>query len=430
MSVNKSNPRIKAIEEITSILNGDNHKSYNNEDAFYRSLISETMRRFGEINFYLKKYIKKPLKENQKHVKANLIIGAAQILYMRVPNYAAVNDSAKIAKNKSPHHVKFVNAVLRQLSRDRENNKLKELSPIKNIPDVIINKWKDELSTDQLRKIANQHLLSPPALDISISPREDIKKWKANLKGEIFGNNNIRLINNYGKINNLYGYNDGKWWIQDIAAQIPVKILLSKIKKNANVIDICAAPGGKTAQLISNNLNVISLESNSVRAEMLNNNLKRLNLKTNLLVKDANKFKPDNLADAVLLDAPCSSSGTLRKNPDILWRLTSIEGNYVSRMNSLLKIQSDLLHSASKMLKVRGILVYSVCSLDKDEGVNQIVDFMKKNSRFVIDPINESEIDITKQAITKEGFIRTLPYFNSELGGMDGFFIARLIKTN
>ena len=163
---------------------------------------------------------------------------------------------------------------------------------------------------------------------------------------------------------------------------------------------------------------------------MLNNNLKRLNLKTNLLVKDANKFKPDNLADAVLLDAPCSSSGTLRKNPDILWRLTSIEGNYVSRMNSLLKIQSDLLHSASKMLKVRGILVYSVCSLDKDEGVNQIVDFMKKNSRFIIDPINESEIDITKQAITKEGFIRTLPYFNSELGGMDGFFIARLIKTN
>ena len=349
---------------------------------------------------------------------------------MRVPNYAAVNDSAKIAKNKSPHHVKFVNAVLRQLSRDMENNKLKELSPIKNIPDVIINKWKDELSTDQLRKIANQHLLTPPALDISISPREDIKKWKANLKGEIFGKNNIRLINNYGKIDNLYGYNDGKWWIQDIAAQIPVKILLSKIKKNANVIDICAAPGGKTAQLISNNLNVISLESNNVRAEILNNNLKRVNLKTKILVKDANKFKPDILADAVLLDAPCSSSGTLRKNPDILWRLTSIEGNYVSRMNSLLKIQSDLLYSASKMLKVRGILVYSVCSLDKDEGVNQIVDFMKKNSRFVIDPINESEIDITKQAITKEGFIRTLPYFNSELGGMDGFFIARLIKTN
>ena len=141
--------------------------------------------------------------------------------------------------------------------------------------------------------------------------------------------------------------------------------------------------GAKTI-LISNNLNVISLESNNVRAEMLNNNLKRLNLKTNLLVKDANKFKPDNLADAVLLDAPCSSSGTLRKNPDILWRLTSIEGNYVSRMNSLLKIQSDLLHSASKMLKVRGILVYSVCSLDKDEGVNQIVDFMKKNSRFCL----------------------------------------------
>ena len=167
-----------------------------------------------------------------------------------------------------------------------------------------------------------------------------------------------------------------------------------------------------------------------MRAEILNNNLKRLNLKTNLLVKDANQFKPNKLADAVLLDAPCSSSGTLRKNPDILWRLTSIKNNYLSNLNSLLKVQSDLLHSSSKMLKVRGILVYSVCSLDKDEGVNQIVDFMKKNSRFIIDPINESEIDITKQAITKEGFIRTLPFFHTELGGMDGFFIARLIKTN
>ena len=430
MSINNSNPRMKAIEEITSILNGDNYKSPDNEDAFYRSLVSYALRRLGEINFYLKKYIKKPLKTEQNYIKANLIVGAAQILYMRVPSYAAVNDSVEIAKANAPHHVKFINAVLRQLCRDIENNRLEKLSSLVNLPIEIMNKWKKVYNEDQLIKITSQHVITPPALDISISPKEDINKWQLNFKGEIFGNNNIRLKNNYGKINELHGYNKGKWWIQDIAAQLPVKILLSKIKKNANVIDLCAAPGGKTAQLLTNSLKVTSIESNNNRAKTLKENLNRLNLKTKLVIKDANQYKPENLADAVLLDAPCTSSGTLRKNPDILWRLTSIEGNYVSRMNSLLKIQSDLLHSASKMLKVRGILVYSVCSLDKDEGVNQIVDFMKKNSRFVIDPINESEIDITKQAITKEGFIRTLPYFNSELGGMDGFFIARLIKTN
>jgi len=430
MSNNKSNPRMQAINEITNILNGNNHKPSYNEDSFYRSLVSEAMRRFGEIEFYLKQYIKKPLKTEQNNIKANLIIGSVQILYMRVPSYAAVNNSVNIAKNKTPHHVKFINAILRQLSRDFENNKLDKLSSLKNIPIEIKKRWEKALNEDQLKKIAKQLLITPPALDISISPEEDVIKWRDSLKGETFGKNNIRLLSNYGKIEKLPGYNEGKWWIQDIAAQLPVKLLLKKIKKNANVIDMCAAPGGKTAQLLSNNLKVTSIESNKIRANILNTNLSRLNLKTNLLLQDANQYTPEKPADAVLLDAPCSSSGTLRKNPDILWRLKYMKNDYSSHIKSLLTIQSDLLVSASKMLKRGGILVYSVCSLDNEEGYNQIIDFIKKNNRFVIDPINKLEVDITKEAVTKEGFVRTLPYFNSELGGMDGFFIARLLKTN
>jgi 16S rRNA (cytosine967-C5)-methyltransferase len=286
------------------------------------------------------------------------------------------------------------------------------------------------LNKKQLIEIAKQHLITPPALDISLKKKEDINKWKIALKGEIFGSNNIRLVSNYGKINNLSGYNDGKWWIQDIAAQLPVKILLSKIKKNANIIDLCAAPGGKTAQLLTNNLDVTSIESNSKRAKILENNLNRLNLKTKLVINNANQYKPKKLADAVLLDAPCTSSGTLRKNPDILWRLVNNKNTYFSHIDSLIKIQSNLLDSASKMLKPGGILVYSVCSLEKEEGENQIVDFINKNSKFILDPVKKMEVDITKKAVTKEGFIKTLPFFNSELGGMDGFFIARLIKTN
>ena len=430
MSNNNLNPRIQAVKEITAILKGDNYKPLVYEDPFYRSLAGGAIRRLGEINFYLKKYIKKPLKTEQSHIKANLIIGATQIIYMRVPAYAAVNDSVEIAKKSSPHHVKFINAILRQLSRDFENNKLNKSNILMNIPIEIIDKWKNIFSEEQLIKIVNQHLVIPPALDISISPKEDINEWKINLKGKILGSNNIRLINSYGKINKIHGYDKGKWWIQDIAAQLPVKILLSKIKKNTNVIDLCAAPGGKTAQLLTNNLKVTSLESNNKRTKILKENLNRLNLTTKLIVKDASQYKPEKLADAVLLDAPCTSSGTLRKNPDILWRLSYKKGNYFSHMRSVIDIQRGLLDSASKMLKSGGILIYSVCSLEKEEGENQIVDFIKKNSRFIIDPIKESEIDITKKAITKEGFIKTLPFFNSEEGGMDGFFIARLIKIN
>mgnify|MGYP001246950214 FL=1 len=430
MSNNNLNPRIQAVKEITAILKGDNYKPLVYEDPFYRSLAGGAIRRLGEINFYLKKYIKKPLKTEQSHIKANLIIGATQIIYMRVPAYAAVNDSVEIAKKSSPHHVKFINAILRQLSRDFENNKLNKSNILMNIPIEIIDKWKNIFSEEQLIKIVNQHLVIPPALDISISPKEDINEWKINLKGKILGSNNIRLINSYGKINKIHGYDNGKWWIQDIAAQLPVKILLSKIKKNTNVIDLCAAPGGKTAQLLTNNLKVTSLESNHKRTRILKENLNRLNLKTKLIIKDAAQYKPEKLADAVLLDAPCTSSGTLRKNPDILWRLSYKKGNYFSHMRSVIDIQRGLLDSASKMLKSGGILIYSVCSLEKEEGENQIVDFIKKNSKFIIDPIKESEIDITKKAITKEGFIKTLPFFNSEEGGMDGFFIARIIKIN
>ena len=430
MSNNNLNPRIQAVKEITGILKGDKYRPLVYEDPFYRSLVGEAIRRLGEINFYLKKYIKKPLKTEQSHVKANLIIGATQIIYMRVPAYAAVNDSVEIAKKSSLHHVKFINAILRQLSRDFENNKLNKSNILMNVPIEIMDKWKNIFSEEQLIKIVNQHLVIPPALDISISPKEDINEWKINLKGKILGSNNIRLINSYGKINKIHGYDKGKWWIQDIAAQLPVKILLSKIKKNTNVIDLCAAPGGKTAQLLTNNLKVTSLESNNKRTKILKENLNRLNLKTELIVKDAIQYKPEKLADAVLLDAPCTSSGTLRKNPDILWRLSYKKGNYFSHMRSVIDIQRGLLDSASKMLKSGGILIYSVCSLEKEEGENQIVDFIKKNSKFIIDPIKESEIDITKKAITKEGFIKTLPFFNSEEGGMDGFFIARIIKIN
>jgi 16S rRNA (cytosine967-C5)-methyltransferase len=427
MSIDNVNSRLLALKEIESLLNGDSHKPINNGDTFYKFILGISIRRLGEIQFHLKKYIKKPLKQNQNIIKANLIIGASQILYMRVPKYAAVNACVELSKKHSPHHVKFINAILRQLVRDVESENIQDLDPLINIPNEIINRWKKHINNNDLKKIAKQHLIIPPALDIALSAKENVDIWCKNLEGKIFGNNNIRLKNNYGKIDDLFGYDKGAWWIQDIAAQLPSKILLSSVKKNAYVIDMCAAPGGKTAQLLTNELHVTSIESNAKRAKLLKNNLKRLNLKTKLIIEDATRFKTEKLADAVLIDAPCSSTGTVRKNPDILWRLSTKKNNF---LNTLLPLQNSLLNAATIMVKPKGILIYSVCSLEKEEGENQIIDFIKKHSNFIIKPIHKNEIDITHEAITKEGFIRTFPYFSKELGGMDGFFIARLEKTH
>ena len=427
MSIDNVNSRLLAVKEIESLLNGDSHKPLNNGDRFYKSMLGISIRRLGEIQFHLQKYIKKPLKENQNIIKANLIIGASQILYMRVAKYAAVNASVELAKVHSPHHVKFTNAILRQLARDFASNNIEDLDPLINIPNEIINRWKKYINNDDLKKIAKQHLIMPPALDIAVSGQENVDIWCKNLEGDVFGSSNIRIKDNYGKIDNLFGYDKGAWWIQDIAAQLPSKVLLSSVKKNACVIDMCAAPGGKTAQLLTNGLDVVSIESNIKRASLLTTNLNRLNLRTKLIIQDASTYKTDNLADAVLIDAPCSSTGTVRKNPDILWRLSAQKSGF---LKTLIPLQKSLLKAATIMLKPRGIIIYSVCSLEKEEGENQIIDFIKNHSNFKISPINKNEIDITHEAITKEGFIRTFPYFSEELGGMDGFFIARLEKTN
>ena len=427
MPIDNINPRLLAVKEIESLLNGDSHKPLNNGDRFYKSMLGISIRRLGEIQFHLQKYIKKPLKENQNIIKANLIIGASQILYMRVAKYAAVNASVELAKVHSPHHVKFTNAVLRQLARDFASNNIKNLDPLINIPNEIINRWKKYISNDDLKKIAKQHLIMPPALDIAVSGQENVDVWCKKLEGGVFGNNNIRIKDNYGKIDNLFGYDKGVWWIQDIAAQLPSKILLSSVKKNAQVIDMCAAPGGKTAQLLTNGLDVVSIESNIKRASLLTANLNRLNLRTKLIIQDASYYKVEKFVDAVLIDAPCSSTGTVRKNPDILWRLSAKKNDF---LKALIPLQKSLLKAAAIMLKPKGVIIYSVCSLEKEEGEDQIVDFIKNHSNFKISPINKNEIDITHEAITKEGFIRTFPYFSEELGGMDGFFIARLEKTN
>ena len=421
--------RIQAINEINDVLCGKTYKENYFKNKLIKSLVSTSLRRLGEIQFYINSYMKKPLKKEHNLIKANLIIGITQILYMNIPDYASVNTSVEIAKINSPHHIKLVNAVLRNIIRDIKSKKFKQANASINIPNKIKKRWGNHFNKKEIEEIMQQNIIVPPALDIAISRKEDIDQWKKNLKGEIFGKNNIRITNSSGKIENLYGYNKGKWWIQDYSAQIPAKILISSIKDNPKIIDMCAAPGGKTAQMINYGANVTSIEINTKRAQILKENLKRLNLKSKIIIDNAINFKSKLPVDGILLDAPCSSTGTFRKNPDIPWRIEN-DNNFNKKLSNLCKTQKMLLESASKSLKIGGTLIYCVCSLEIEEGKNQIIDFVKNNRNFSIKPILKNEINIINKAITKEGFIRTLPHYYKSKGGIDGFFIARLIKKN
>jgi len=429
MNDNSLKNRIIAIEEICSVLDGKDNKNKIFRDKLLNALIGLSLRRMGEILFYLNIYIKIPLKKENNIVTANLIAAITQILYMKTPNYAAVNSAVEISKIKSPNYIKLVNGVLRQIIRDIDANKLIKADQITNIPKKIKSRWSKYLTKKEITQIFNQNMEMPPALDITINKNENINEWKKKLHGEIFGKNNIRILSPTGKIENLYGYNLGKWWIQDYSAKIPATLLISSIRKNAKIIDICAAPGGKTAQLLNYGADVTAIEINPKRAKLLKSNLKRLNFKTKIIIEDAIDYTPKTQVDGVLLDAPCSSTGTFRRNPDIPWRIEH-DRDFNNKLNNLCKTQKNLLNSAAFWLKPGGVLIYSVCSLELEEGEKQIINFIKNNRDFDIKPIKLEEIDIMKEAITKQGFIRTLPNFYNLKGGIDGFFIARLIKKN
>ena len=421
--------RFQATIDLSNILKDTGNINLNRDSAFHKSLLGIALRRLGEIELYLKQYIKKPIKKNKSIVRANIIIGATQILFMKTPSYAAVNDAVKIAKILAPNYANFTNAILRKLNKDKDNKNIMDMDPIFNIPILLKKRWGQFLNKEQLKNIALQHLIIPPALDIAFKETRDIEKYETLLNGIKLGTKNIRILKPKGNISNFSGYKEGKWWIQDIAAQVPCKVLINSLPKNPKVIDMCAAPGGKTSQLISYGAEVTALEKSSERIKILSNNLKRLNLKAKIINIDANYWTPNELVDAVLIDAPCSATGAIRKNPDIAWRFNSSEKTLNTKLKVLNKIQAKLLLSASKMIDTKGILIYSVCSLEPEEGKNIIEKFLNNNQKFKIIPIKPTEIDIPTQVITKEGFVQTFPFLWSEKGGMDGFFIARLMKS-
>ena len=354
-------PLDNAFEESTK--KSSHFSNLINEDkSFCRLLISTTLRNLISIDYLLTKFLSKPLNKTPLKVLMILRINVAQSFFLKTPDHAVVNTSVELSGKKWKG---LVNGVSREILRNKDKAK-KYLNESDKVPNWLLKRWKRDWSKNY-KDIFKGHLNLNPPIDLYV--KNNANYWARKLNGKKLGNNCVRLFTP-GLITNLEGYELGEWWIQDYSSQIPVSLL--EIQNNDDVLDLCAAPGGKTAQLISLGAKVTSIDNNKKRLFRLEQNLKRLNYKAIIRNKDIRNFSTQKTWSKIILDAPCSSTGTLRKNPEIMYQKKE------SDIVSLSKLQSDLLDTAWDLLKEDGTLIYCTCSLEKEEGENQIESFIKR----------------------------------------------------
>ena len=404
-------PLDNAFEESTK-KSSHFSKLINEDKSFCRLIISTTLRNLISIDYLLTKFLSKPLNKTPLKVLMILRINVAQSFFLKTPDHAVVNTAVELCGKKWKG---LVNGVSREILRNKDKAK-KYLNESDKVPNWLLRRWKRDWGKNY-DEIVTGHLNLNPPIDLYV--KDNTNYWARKLNGKKLGNNSIRLFTP-GLISNLEGYEQGEWWIQDYSSQIPVSLL--EIQNNDDVLDLCAAPGGKTAQLISLGAKVTSIDNNKKRLFRLEQNLKRLNYKAIIKNKDIRNFSTQKTWSKIILDAPCSSTGTLRKNPEIMHQKKD------SDIVSLSKLQSDLLDAAWDLLKEGGTLLYCTCSLEKEEGEHQIENFIKRKKNSLLDKINNNEINKKLNVSNQNKWLRIFPNSLNYEGGNDGFFIARIKK--
>ena len=383
--------------------------------AFVRLLLATTLRRLGEIDVVLATLIERPLEGPNAAGRQVLRLGAAQLLFLGTAPHAAVDTSVRLIEDAHLPHLKgLANAVLRRISRegaailgDRDPARL-------NTPQWLWASWAEAYGEDTTRAIAAAHLIEAP---LDLTPRANTDFWAGQLEAEVLPTGTLRRTGG-GHIAELAGFAEGAWWVQDAAATLPVRLLGDITGKR--VADLCAAPGGKTMQLCAAGANVTAVDISARRMIRVGENLARAGLAAELITADASKWTAAEKFDAILLDAPCSGTGTLRRHPDIAWLKDEED------VGRLTLTQDRLLLHAVEQLKPGAMLVYAVCSLQEDEGPARIEALLSREPRLSRVPVQPAELPGLENALTKDGDVRTLPSMWPERGGLDGFYIARL----
>lgn len=386
--------------------------------AFVRLLLATTLRRLGEIDTVLGALVAKPLEGPNAAGRQVLRLGSAQLLFLGTAPHAAVDTSVRLIEDAHLPHLKgLANAVLRRISREGLAI-LGDRNPARlNTPQWLWQSWAEAYGEDTAHAIAAAHLIEAP---LDLTPRSNTEFWAGQLEAEVLPTGTLRRTGG-GHIAELPGFAEGAWWVQDAAATLPVRLMGDIAGKR--VADLCAAPGGKTMQLCAAGAQVTAVDISARRMVRVGENLARAGLAAELVTADASKWTAGEKFDAILLDAPCTGTGTLRRHPDIAWLKDEED------VGRLTLAQDRLLLHAVEQLKPGGTLVYAVCSLQEDEGPARIDALLGREPRLRRVPVQPAELPGLETAITKEGDVRTLPSMWPERGGLDGFYIARLMSS-
>jgi len=381
--------------------------------GFARALASETLRNMGALDAVLRKFMAKPLAPHKAGTASEiLLLGACELLILKVAPHAAVDAANELAAkdSKAVHFKPLINAVLRKVAKEGDNV-LSGLDRERlSTPDWLWSRWTAQYGAGTARVIARAHQQAAP-VDIVLKSSTSIFPPSE----ELFGG--VRRLNESGRIDELPGFAEGDWWVQDAAATLPA-LLLGDVA-GQSVIDLCAAPGGKTLQLAARGAKVTAVEIDVARAERIRENLTRTKLNAEIVQADARDF--EGSAPFVLIDAPCTATGTIRRHPDLPW----IKG--AADVTVSAGAAYEILESGARMVAPGGTLVFAVCSLEREEGEEQIAAFLSGHPEFSRLPIKATEVFGHADWITPDGDLRTLPCYLP--GGMDGFFAARLKRS-
>ena len=393
--------------------------------ALVRALVATVLRRLGTLRHLLAEQLERGLPKDAPRVETILLLGGAQILFLDVPDHAAVDLSVRLAQadRSASYYSKLVNAVLRRLAHDGKQRLSALDTTMLDTPDWLMSRWRMHYGDDTARAIATANA-QEPALDLTVKS-DAAKGWATTLNGRVLPTGAVRLIAQ-GPVPQLAGFADGAWWVQDAAAALPAKLLCNFLGdvRGKCVADLCAAPGGKTAQLAAAGATVTAVDRSKPRLGRLRENLARLNLTAEIVVADAALWQTAPF-DAVLIDAPCSSTGTIRRHPDIPW----LKGT--ADLAKLTALQARLIDRGAALLKPGGTLVYCTCSLEPEEGEAQVAALLARQPGLRRDPIAPTEVGDVAGVLTPEGELRTLPCRawpdpDPRMAGLDGFYAARL----
>ena len=393
--------------------------------ALMRKLVATILRRLGTLGHLLSRLLDRGIPTDAPRAQSALLIGAAQILWMDVPDHAAVDLSVRLVQSdrRAAKYAGLVNAVLRRCTREGPSLIDDSKSEILDIPPWLHKRWIAHYGEATARAMALA-LAHEPSLDITV--KSDAAQWAARLHGESLPTGTVRTLLQ-GSVTNLPGFAEGEWWVQDAAAALPAR-LFGDIK-GKTIVDFCAAPGGKTAQLALAGARVVALDRSPGRTARLRDNLARLRLHAEAVVTDAVEWQGGAVGaiDGVLVDAPCTSTGTIRRHPDVAWLRQEAD------LAALTTLQKRLLQRAVALLRPGGTLVYCTCSLEPEEGETAISTLLAAEPSLRRVPVDPSEVGGLAEIINPEGDLRTLPchmpHSDPRLGGLDGFYAARLIKS-